>query len=285
MRRRTQVGLNKGRGAPCPQARHQLPPTRRTARPNRGRTALPGRCLRPRRTGRGLASARRPPSAAAWSTGAIVALLFRGALRRSDVAALCSADVDFGDGDDVRRHRPPLEVRPDRGGHADVRHLVGGCAAAVRSLHAAVSPESGDSLVLASTRSTAGSPAACAAAGLRGPQDVRTAAASGSPSSSPRGVSTHAHPARQCRHGRQLRRVGAGVSQGPHRSRSRPGSTRDPGARRPRARRSCSPNWTMSSRMSACWSSQISQKALGRSVGRERSARWSRRLKLRHSHL
>ena len=33
--------------------------------------------------------------------GAIVALLFHGALRRSEVAALCWADVDFSDGDDV----------------------------------------------------------------------------------------------------------------------------------------------------------------------------------------
>ena len=39
--------------------------------------------------------------------GAIVALLFHGALRRSEVAALCWADVVV--------NRPPLEVRPDRG--------------------------------------------------------------------------------------------------------------------------------------------------------------------------
>ena len=37
----------QGRGAPCPQARHQFPPTRRTARPNRGRTALPDRRPQP----------------------------------------------------------------------------------------------------------------------------------------------------------------------------------------------------------------------------------------------
>ena len=42
--------LEQGRGAPCPQARYQLPPTRRTARPNRGGTALPGR--RPQLAGR-----------------------------------------------------------------------------------------------------------------------------------------------------------------------------------------------------------------------------------------
>ncbi len=43
MRRRVQVGLNKGRGAPRPQARDQLSPTRRAAGPNRRRAALPGR--------------------------------------------------------------------------------------------------------------------------------------------------------------------------------------------------------------------------------------------------
>ena len=50
MRRRVQVGLKQGRGAPRPQARDQLPPTRRAARPNRGRAALPGR--RPQPAGR-----------------------------------------------------------------------------------------------------------------------------------------------------------------------------------------------------------------------------------------
>ena len=42
--------IEQGRGAPCPQARHQFPPPRRTARPNRGGTALPGR--RPQLAGR-----------------------------------------------------------------------------------------------------------------------------------------------------------------------------------------------------------------------------------------
>ena len=57
-------------------------------------------CLRPRRTGRGV---ERPKTAErrGLADGAIVALLFHGALRRSDVAALCWADVDFRDGDDV----------------------------------------------------------------------------------------------------------------------------------------------------------------------------------------
>ena len=57
-------------------------------------------CLRPRRTGRGV---ERPKTAErrGLADGAIVALLFHGALRRSAVAALCWADVDFRDGDDV----------------------------------------------------------------------------------------------------------------------------------------------------------------------------------------
>ena len=92
-------------------------------------------CLRPRRTGRGL---ERPKTAERRGLvdGAIVALLFHGALRRSGVAALCWADVDFSDGDDVvvTVHRSKSDPR---GGRADVRRLVGSCAAAVRSLHAA----------------------------------------------------------------------------------------------------------------------------------------------------
>ena len=92
-------------------------------------------CLRPRRTGRGL---ERPKTAERRGLvdGAIVALLFHGALRRSEVAALCWADVDFSDGDDVvvTVHRSKSDPR---GGRADVRRLVGSCAAAVRSLHAA----------------------------------------------------------------------------------------------------------------------------------------------------
>ena len=59
-------------------------------------------CLRPRRAAPDTASsARRPLSDAAWSTVQIVVLRFHGALRRSEVAALCWADVDFSDGDDV----------------------------------------------------------------------------------------------------------------------------------------------------------------------------------------
>ena len=95
-------------------------------------------CLRPRRTGCGL---ERPKTAERRGLvdGAIVALLFHGALRRSEIAARCWADVDFSDGDDVVVTVRRSKSDPTRG-RADVRRLVGGCAAAVRSLHAAVSP-------------------------------------------------------------------------------------------------------------------------------------------------
>ena len=94
-------------------------------------------CLRPRGLERPKTAERR-----GLVDGAIVALLFHGALRRSEVAALCWADVDFRDGDDV-----VVTVRRSKsdptGGCADVRRLVGGCASALRRLHAAVSPEPG----------------------------------------------------------------------------------------------------------------------------------------------
>ena len=87
------------------------------------------------------ASARRPPNAA-WSTVRSSPCCFTGRSVAAEVAALCWADVDFRDGDDV-----VVTVRRSKsdptGGRADVRRLVGGYAAAVRSLHAAVSPEPG----------------------------------------------------------------------------------------------------------------------------------------------
>ena len=124
-------------------------------------------CLRPRRTGCGL---ERPKTAERRGLvdGAIVALLFHSALRRSEVAALCWADVAFSDGDDV-----VVTVRRSKsdptGGRADVRCLIGGCAAAVRSLHAAISPEPGDSVVgLSVDQINRRFAAACAAAGRGG---------------------------------------------------------------------------------------------------------------------
>ena len=71
-------------------------------------------CLRPRRTGRGL---ERPKTAERRGLvdGAIVSLLFHGALRRSEVASLHWADSRLPRRQRRRGHRPPLEVRPDRG--------------------------------------------------------------------------------------------------------------------------------------------------------------------------
>ena len=65
---------------------------------------------------------------------------FHGVLRRSEVAALRRTDVDLSDGEDVvvtlrRSKTNPADERPD------VRRLVGGGAAAVRRLHAAMTPE------------------------------------------------------------------------------------------------------------------------------------------------
>ena len=61
------------------------------------------------------------------------------------------------------------------GGRADVRRLVGGCVASVRSLHAAVSPEPGDAVVgLSVDQINRRFAAACAAAGLEGPRTAPT---------------------------------------------------------------------------------------------------------------
>ena len=92
-------------------------------------------CGRPRRTGRGLERAE-TAERRGLVDAAIVALLFHGALRRSEVAVLCWADVELADGGDV-----VVTVRRSKtnqaGDHPDVRRLVGGGAAAVRRLQAA----------------------------------------------------------------------------------------------------------------------------------------------------
>ena len=187
-----------GTAAPIgPLTRHALEGFRRTGAADapsrrgqaRGLTAhecaiVLATCLHPRRTGRGL---ERPKTAERRGLvdGAIVALLFHGALRRSEVAALCWADVDFSDGADV-----VVTVRRSKsdptGGRADVRRLVGGCAAAIRSL-----PRRG----LTSTGRFRRRPRCrpdqpplrhrLRRRRPREPQDCRTAAASVSPSSSP----------------------------------------------------------------------------------------------------
>ena len=122
--------------------------------------------------------------------GAIVALLFHGALRCSEVAALRWADIDLSDGDQIvvtlRRSRTnPL------GEWASVRHLVGGCAAAVRRLHAAMSPAPGDSVIgLSVYQINRRFAAACVAAGLEGRRTTHSGRAGLAMELSARGAST-----------------------------------------------------------------------------------------------
>ena len=124
-------------------------------------------CGRPRRTGRGLERAE-TAERRGLVDAAIVALLFHGALRRSEVAALRWADVELADVADVG-----VTVRRSKtnqaGDHPDVRRLVGGCAAAVRRLQAATAPEPGDAVIgLSVDQVNRRFAAACAAAGLEG---------------------------------------------------------------------------------------------------------------------
>ena len=110
----TRAASDAGEAVPVgPFTRHAIEGFRRTAAgdapPRRGQArgltadecaTVLATCLRPRRTGRGL---ERPKTAERRGLidGAIVALLFHGALRRSEVVALCWTDVDLADGDDV----------------------------------------------------------------------------------------------------------------------------------------------------------------------------------------
>ncbi len=99
---------------------------------------------------------------------AIVALLFHGALRRSEVAALRWADIELTAGGDV-----VVTVRcsttNQTGEPPDVRRLVGGCAAALRRLQAAMAPVPTDRVVgLGVDQVNRRFAAACAAAGLEG---------------------------------------------------------------------------------------------------------------------
>ena len=79
------------------------------------------------------------------------------------------------------------------GGRADVRRLVGSCAAAVRSLHAAVSPEPGNSVVgLSVDQINRRFAAACAAAGLEGRRTSHGGRVGLAVELTARGASTHA---------------------------------------------------------------------------------------------
>ena len=125
-------------------------------------------CCRPRRSGRGLerdeVAVRR-----GLVDGTIVALVFHGALRRSEVAALRWTDVDLYAGDDIVLVRVPLpKTNPAEDG-GDVRQLIGSCAAALRRLHAAAGPAPADSVIgLGVHQINRRFAAACAAAGLEG---------------------------------------------------------------------------------------------------------------------
>ena len=78
--------------------------------------------------------------AAAWFDGAIVALVFHGgpAPQRGGGASL-DRRRPVGRRRHRRRHRTRVEDEPSADG-GDVRQLVGGCAAALRRLHAATKP-------------------------------------------------------------------------------------------------------------------------------------------------
>ena len=118
-----------------------------------------------RRNGRGLERAE-TAERRGLVDGALVALLFHGALRRSEVAALRWADIDLSGGDRVV---VTLRRPGDRGEHEDLRFLAGDSAAAVRRLHAATVPAEKDPVVgLGVHQINRRFAAACAAAGLEG---------------------------------------------------------------------------------------------------------------------
>ena len=125
-------------------------------------------CCRPRRIGRRVerddVAVRR-----GLVDGAIVALVFHGALRRSEVAALCWTDVDLSAGDDIVVVSVPGSKTNPASEGSDVRQLVGGCAAALRRLHAATKPAPVHSVIgLGVHQINRRFSAACAAAGLEG---------------------------------------------------------------------------------------------------------------------
>ena len=125
-------------------------------------------CCRPRRTARGVerdaAAVRR-----GLVDGAIVALVFHGALRRGQVAALRWADVNLSAGDGIVVVGVPLPDRNPAQDGGDVRQLVGSCADALRRLHAATTPAPANPVIgLGVHQINRRFAAACAATGLEG---------------------------------------------------------------------------------------------------------------------
>ena len=153
--------------------------------------AILATCTQRRRTGRGL-EREETAERRGLVDGAIVGLLFHGALRRSEVAALCWTDVDLSDGEDVvvtRRHAKTNAA----GERPDGRRLVGGCAAAVRRLHAATTPEPADPVIgLSGDQINKRFAAACAAAGLEGRRTSHGGRVGLAVELTARGASTHA---------------------------------------------------------------------------------------------
>ena len=99
---------------------------------------------------------------------AVVSLVFHGALRRGELTALRWCDVDLSADDDVVVTVPGSKANSAEDG-GEVRRLVGGCAAAVRRLHAATKPAPADSVTgLGISQLSRRFAAACAAAGLEG---------------------------------------------------------------------------------------------------------------------
>ena len=145
-------------------------------------------CCRRRRTGSGL-EREETAMRRGLIDGAIVALLFHGALRRSEVAALRWADVDLSGDDDVVVTVRRSKTNP-AGDRADVRRLVGGCAAAVRRLHAATSPTEAV-IGLAVHQINRRFAAACAAAGLEGRRTSHSGRVGLAVELTARGASTH----------------------------------------------------------------------------------------------
>ena len=109
-----------------------------------------------------------------------------------EVAALRFTDVDLSAGEDVvvtRRHATTNAA----GERPDVRRLVGGCAAAIRRLHAATTPEPADPVIgLSGDQINKRFAAACAAAGLEGRRTSHGGRVGLAVELTARGASTHA---------------------------------------------------------------------------------------------